>query len=64
MINMRTAFQLLVFAAYVAALVWGGWHVFSNYVLPERDATSDVEEVATPELLPENKSRYRPAYLP
>lgn len=35
---MRTAFQLLVFAAYMGALIWGGWYVFSGQMVADREA--------------------------
>lgn len=34
---MRTAFQMLVFLAYLAALGWGGWYVFSGQMIADRN---------------------------
>ena len=34
---MRATFQMLVFLAYLAALVWGGWYVFSGQMIADRD---------------------------
>ncbi len=37
---MRTAFQLLVFAAYMGALIRGGLYVFSGQMVADREATA------------------------
>ena len=40
---MRTAFQLLVFAAYMGALIWGGWYIFSGQMIADRETAAPVE---------------------
>ena len=40
---MRTAFQLLVFTAYIGALIWGGWYVFSGQMIADREAAAPAE---------------------
>ncbi len=34
---MRSTFQMLVFLAYLAALGWGGWYVFSGQMIADRN---------------------------
>lgn len=64
---MRTAFQMLVFLAYLAALGWGGWYVFSGQMIDDRNARNapvleenladdDASEVAAEDEVPSEEN--------
>lgn len=49
---MRSTFQMLVFLAYLAALGWGGWYVFSGQMIADRNVRNApvVEETFADEI--------------
>lgn len=46
---MRSTFQMLVFIAYVAALGWGGWYVFSGRMIADRETATPGVSLALPQ---------------
>ena len=56
---MRMVFQMLVFLAYLAALGWGGWYVFSGQMIADRNARNApvLEENLADEGAPEDAAK-------